>query len=378
MRVITVENKKQMRAFTDLPKKLMRGVAHFVPPMWMDEKSAYTGKNNPILKNSEFVLLLLLGEQGKPIGRCIAYIDFNHNQFYGEKTGFFGAFLCIDDKRAGTMLVSAAEEWLTAKGMERIRGPINPAAEEWGFVFEGYDSDPVYMSPWNPPYYHDFFTQTGYGKVKDLLVYEADMQKGYRLPDRYADFIVRYQKRCPNIQIRRLNLKKIKADAKAIWEISNIALADNWGYVPLELPVMEDMLKKLRLIVDPDAVWIVEDSGRPVGFCLGFPDINIILKAIGGKLLPLGWIKLLGAKKLRDYRLFGLAVHPDWHGKALDALMYINLYQHLKYKNIRMEANYILEDNNHIKNALEKLGMKKIKIYRIYEKTLQSAGAKAN
>jgi RimJ/RimL family protein N-acetyltransferase len=35
-----------------------------------------------------------------------------------------------------------------------------------------------------------------------------------------------------------------------------------------------------------------------------------------------------------------------------------------------MEANYILEDNFRIKNALEKLGMNHIKTYRIYEKNL--------
>jgi hypothetical protein len=35
-----------------------------------------------------------------------------------------------------------------------------------------------------------------------------------------------------------------------------------------------------------------------------------------------------------------------------------------------MEANYILEDNLRIRNALEKLGMQMIKSYRIYEKLL--------
>jgi hypothetical protein len=81
---------------------------------------------------------------------------------------------------------------------------------------------------------------------------------------------------------------------------------------------------------------------------------------------------LLGVKKLRDYRLFGLAVDPAWHKRALDALMYIHLYQNLRPKNIRMEANYILEDNLHIKNALERLGMQRTKTYRIYEKPLTS------
>jgi hypothetical protein len=166
-------------------------------------------------------------------------------------------------------------------------------------------------------------------------------------------------------------MRRIKEDARSIWEISNIALADNWGYVPLELPVMEDMLRKLKLIVDPDAVWMAEYNGKAVGFCLGFPDINMILKRINGRLFPFGWVQMLfGAKKLRDYRLFGLAVHPDWHNKALDALMYIYLNNNLAPKKVRMEANYILEDNYRIKNAIEKLGMRRIKTYRIYEKNL--------
>ncbi len=372
MQVTTVRSRKQMREFVRLPSRLFRGNPCYVPPIWLDEAHAYTGKANPILKNSDFELFLLLDDAGKPVGRTIAYIDHTFNNFYHAKTGFFGAFECIDDADGAALLVRTAEEWLAARGMNAIRGPIHPVAENWGFVFEGYDTPPVYMSPWNPAYYHDFFTSTGYEKVKDLLVYDADMAKGYEIPERYDDFPARFMARYPGISIRRLDIKHIHNDARAIWEISNNSLLDNWGYVPLELPVMEDMLKKLKMIVDPDAVWMVEHEGKPVGFCLGFPDINILLKRINGNLLPFGWARLLfGVKKLRDYRLFGLAVNPEWHRRALDALMYIHLYQNLRPKNIRMEANYILEDNLHIRNALERLGMKKTKTYRIYEKPLQ-------
>ena len=367
--VISVDSKKCMREFVRLPESLLGNYASYVPPIWLDEKNAYKCKSNPILKNSEFELLLLLDENETAIGRCIVYIDKNHNEYYKEKTGFFGAFVCVDNVEAGKMLIGRAEKWLKEKGMDKIRGPINPVAEEWGLVYKGYDSTPVYMSPWNPPFYHDFFRE--YEKIKDLLVYEIDMEKGYKLPDRYIRFSEKFAKRYPNVNIRRLNLNKIKQDAEAIWHLSNISLANNWGYVPLELPVMEDMLRKLRLIVDPDAVWIVEDGEKAIGYCLGFPDINIILKEINGKLLPFGWMKLLlRVKKLRHYRLFGLAVHPDWKGTALDAIMYINLYKHLLPKKVRMEANYILEDNHHIRNSLEKLGMQHIKTYRIYQKQL--------
>lgn len=371
MKAIQVRSKKEMQDFIRLPQMIFKNHPCYVPPIWIDEKRGYNTKNNPILANSDFELLLVLDDENQPVARAVIYVDHKYNEFYQSDIGFFGSFECIDNTMAGHALVQACEKWLKDRGIKTIRGPINPVAENWGFVYEGFNSAPVYMSPWNPPYYHGFFTDFGYEKAKDLFVYEADLMKGYELPKRYDGFYKKYAEHFPGIQIRRLDMRRIKEDARSIWEISNIALADNWGYVPVDLPVMEDMLHKLKLIVDPDAVWMAEYNGKAVGFCLGFPDINILLKRINGRLFPFGWAHILfGVKKLRDYRLFGLAIHPDWQGKALDALMYINLYNNLAAKKVRMEANYILEDNLRIKNALEKLGMKKIKTYRIYEKTL--------
>jgi GNAT superfamily N-acetyltransferase len=371
MKIVPVRDARRMRTSLRLPETLFHDEPCWVPPLWMDEKAGYTAKGNPILANSDFELLTVEDDGGAPLGRVVAYVDRTYNAFYRSKVGFFGSFECADDPRAAGLLLRAAEAWLRERGMTSIRGPINPVAENWGFVFEGYDAPPVYLSPWNPPYYHAFFTGSGYAKAKDLLVYEADVAKGYALPERFDGFLERYLERHPGIRIRRLDLRRIKEDARAIWEISNVALADNWGYVPLELPVMEDMLKKLKMIVDPDAVWMAEHDGKPVGFCLGFPNINEILKKIDGRLFPFGWARLLlGVRKLRGYRLFGLAVHPDWQGKALDALLYIHLHRHLAPKRVRMEANYILEDNFRIRNALEKLEMRRTKVYRIYEKPL--------
>ena len=369
MLIKKVRTRREMRDFVRFPAFLHKDSPYYVPPMWIDERTAYYGRTNPILSNSEFELFLLIDEKGKPIGRTIAYIDLNHNRFYDVEMAFFGAFECIDNLEAGNLLVKAIEDWAREKGMKSVRGPIHPVAENWGFVYDGYDSTPMFMSPWNPSYYHGFFEE--YEKAKDLLVYEIDMRKGYHLPDRYIDFFEKFLIRYPQIKFRRLDMKNIKADAKAILDVSNAALLDNWGYVPLELPVMEDMLKKLKLIVDPDAVWILEADGKAVGYCLGFPDINLIFKKTKGRMLPFGWARLIfGARKLKEYRLFGLAVHPDWHGRGLDSIMYINLYKHLVDKQIMIEANYILEDNLRIKNALEKLGMEYTKTYRIYQKSL--------
>jgi len=109
-----------------------------------------------------------------------------------------------------------------------------------------------------------------------------------------------------------------------------------------------------------------------VACCLGFPDINGLIKKIRGRMFPLGFVTfLLGLKKIRDYRLWGLAVLPEYQGMGLDVLLYTRIYRFIREKRIRLEANYVLEDNLRIRNALEKLGMVRTKTYRVFEKSLQ-------
>jgi RimJ/RimL family protein N-acetyltransferase len=67
---------------------------------------------------------------------------------------------------------------------------------------------------------------------------------------------------------------------------------------------------------------------------------------------------------------------PEWWGRGLDVLLYLQLYRALGPRIRRLEANYILEDNRRIRNALEKLDLKLVKTYRVYEKpvSLRPAG----
>jgi ribosomal protein S18 acetylase RimI-like enzyme len=110
-----------------------------------------------------------------------------------------------------------------------------------------------------------------------------------------------------------------------------------------------------------------------VGYSLGFPDLNQILRRIRGRLFPFGFLTLLTKlRTVRDFRLFGLAVLPKYHGLGLDVLLYVNLYEALAPRGVRLEANYILEDNLRIRNALIKLGLQQTIVYRVYEKPLEN------
>jgi GNAT superfamily N-acetyltransferase len=223
--------------------------------------------------------------------------------------------------------------------------------------------------PYNPAYYNDFLEELGYRKAKDLLAFEGSARQGYRIPERFIRFRDKLRSRRPNINVRPIDMKHLRRDAEALWRISNQAIRNNWGWAPYGLEQLQATFKKLKPIVDPDAIWIVEDAGEPVGFCLGFPDINIILRKIRGRLFPFGFLTLLRMRRhLRDFRLFGLAVLPEYQGRGLDVLLYVSLYEALAPRGIRMEASYILEDNPNMINALKKLGLKQTKTYRVYEK----------
>ncbi|MDX9898528.1 MAG: hypothetical protein RBT62_06390 [Spirochaetia bacterium] len=370
LEIRVVQGKQDLEAFIQLPATLYARNQAWVPPLWVSENQAYSPGHNAILDRSEHVLLLAT-RAGKSVGRIVVYIDPQFNAHFGTRTGFFGSFECEDDANTAAALLEAGEAWLAERGMNRVRGPINPVAECWGFLVDGFDTPAVYMSPYNPPYYDTLMHGAGYEGIKDLLAYEADMSKGHLIPDRFRNFEKILAARRPCVTTRMIDTSKLERDAEHIRRILNAGVDGNWGFVPVGRDEMTAVVHDLKPILDPRAIWFVEDSGVPIGCCLGFPDINVIIKRIHGRLFPTGFLRLLtGARRLRDYRLWGLAVLPEYQNLGLDVLMYLRLSDAFEHRSVRMEANYILEDNLKIRNALEKLGMNVIKRYRVYEKEI--------
>jgi len=92
------------------------------------------------------------------------------------------------------------------------------------------------------------------------------------------------------------------------------------------------------------------------------------IKGLNGRLFPFGWIKVLyGLPRLRQYRMFALGVIPEYHGKAVDSLLYRALYESCYSPDVRMEINYVLEENGPMNNAIIKLGARPLRKYRVYE-----------
>ena len=367
MKIHQVQSKRDMRRFITYPYRFYKDDPMWIAPLRSEQWAQYDPKRNPMLDHCDYALFLLM-EGDQVLGRVSAFVDHLAIEHWKESVGLFGAYECIDNGNASTMLLNAARHWLREKDVCAMRGPWSFASQEWGLVIEGFSPPPVILAPYNPPYYEQHMVDFGLGKIKDLLVYYVDFEEGYDIPQRYLKITDRVQERY-GISVRPVNMDKFEAEVATMVEVINISIADNWGFTPVTEKEARIIAQDLKQLLNPDSVLIAEGpDGEPIGFSIPLPDINVLLRGLNGHLLPFGWLKLLiGLPRLRQYRLWAMGVLPEYHGKGVDALMYRRTYEALAPMRPRIEINYVLEDNVPMNNALHRLGVNDLRRYRIYQ-----------
>ncbi len=314
--------------------------------------------------------LFLLYDHKNIIGRIAVYIDKAANKWQNEKIGSFGHYECIDNDQAATLLLNKAQQWLKNRGMQALRGPWNFVSQDMGFITEGFDLPPVIMSSYNPPYYNEQMKKTGFRKAKDLLVYNADTSAGYTIPQRFIDYTDKITQRY-GIKVRQINMKNLTEDAHIIVRLTNESLKNNWGYYPIPDSEAESIAADLKMIIHPEAVLIAEVDDKPIGYIITLPDVNVLLKPLRGRLFPLGIFKLLlGIKKIKRYRIWAMGILEPYQKKGVSILLFRRLNEAIAHKGIYVEANWVLEDNTLMNNAMKRLEFNLVKRYRIYHKDL--------
>ena len=370
MEILPVNTQRDLKEFIDFPYHFYRDDPNWVPPLRMELKKQFNPKTNPLLDHCDHQLFLLT-RGDEVLGRIAAFIDHLAVDFWKEKIGLFGYYECIPEEGASHALLDAAVDWLKERGMTAIRGPWTFVTQEWGLVVEGFTLPPCIMAPHNPPYYDEQLKSFGLKKVKDLLCYYVSGEEGYQIPERILTLTDRVAKRY-GVTVRPVNMKEYDQEVEMFLELSNASIIDNWGYSPVTEAEADALAEDLKQVIQPKGVLFAEDAnGRPVGFAIALPDINILLKGLNGRLFPFGWLKLLfGIQRLRNYRMFALGVIPEYHGLGIDSLIYRYLYESLYTPDIWVEINYVLEDNYPMNNAIRKLLAKPLRRYRIYQKPL--------
>ena len=364
----------ELSRFFDVADAIYASDPLFVAPIRSDVAKVFQDEN-PFFRHGE-MQLFMAQRSGRDVGRIAAILDRNHNEFHGEKAAFFGFFESVNDPQVAANLLHAAALWARERKMTVLRGPTNPTLnDEAGLLVDGFDSAPVLMMTYNPPYYATLIEEQGFRKAKDLLAYWFPLEeKPLERLNRVAE---RFRKRSPEIRVRNVTKKSLERDLAGIREVYNEAWEKNWGFVPMTPEEMDFMAARLKPLLVPELLWMAEaprpEGGvQPMAFMLMLPDYNVAIAPTRGRLLPYGWLKfLLAQRRIRTVRVVTLGVKGPWRQSGVQSIMMADSLRFLLGKGYTgAEVSWLLEDNELVIGAVRLWGGKLYKTYRIYEKAL--------
>lgn len=359
---------QQPARFLDLQRAFYRGDPNYVPPMTFAERWQVDRRRNPFFDHAEAEFLVAWRDQ-RPVGRISAVRDRFHDDFHGDRVGFFGHFEAADEEAAHRLLDVAAD-WLRLRGARSLRGPVDLSTNyRCGLLIDGKPGPPVLMMPYNPKHYADWLQSYGLRGAKDLLALTV-RQDDLDLP-RLRRVSERLLTRNP-VSIRKLRLRDFRAEVQLLWELYNQIWEKNWGFVPMSEDEFQRQAKDFRRIAVSEISYVAELDGKAVGFIIGLPDVNIPTRACNGRLLPLGWLRFLRSlRQVRSIRVLTLGVLPGHRNSGLEMLLMNAVIQNgMASGYSRCEASWILEDNENMLGPLKTLGFRPYRRYRIFEKNL--------
>jgi hypothetical protein len=371
--ITPVQSVQDREAFIRFPYTLYAGDPNWVPPLEMERRDFLDPKKNPWFEFGS-VELFLARREGKVVGRIAAVNDPHWNDYYKTKLGFFGMFESIDDVGVARGLFDAAASWVKAQGFAEMMGPFNFSTNyECAVLVEGFEAPPAVMMTYNPRYYDALYTACGFAKAKDLWAF--DLSSSVPPPEKVVRVAEKIRQR-EGLVVRPIRMDDFANEVRRVKEIYNAAWEDNWGFVPMTDHEFDHIAKEMKAIIRPELVLIAEVKGDPVAFSMTLPDANYALKAAGGRLtkwgLPIGLIKLLlASRRIRRLRLITLGIKEGFRKRGIDAVLYLDTISTAKRLGYSGgEISWTLEDNHLVNRAIEMMGGKKTKTYRIYQRAV--------
>jgi GNAT superfamily N-acetyltransferase len=368
-----VSGRRELTRFIKLPFRLHRGTP-WVPPLISERRRFLDRSKNPFFEHAEGEYFLAWRD-GEPVGRITAQIDRRWDSYQGGNDGQFGFIEAEDDPEVFAALLDAVESWVRERGRERLLGPMDfTTNDECGLLIEGYDLRPMILEPWHPPYYRERLEGHGYGKAIDLLIWWLSLGE-LKQGDRFADAIHEVADKVESehgITVRNMRKRDLEDEIGRFMEVYNAAWEKNWGFVPITDEEVAFEAKALKPILDERWAFIAERDGEVLGAALTLPDINQVTLKMNGRLLPLGWLKfLLGKRKIDRVRVFALGVKPEYQHTGIAARFYVRHIETAAETGAPAgDQGWILETNEPMNRAMEGMGGRIVKRYRLYEKSL--------
>jgi hypothetical protein len=373
--VVAVTSPAHKSAFLQLPKSIYASDPNWISPLDIERRIHFDQRKNPFFHHAEGQFFLAL-QGSQPVGRISAHVDHLHLERYDDATGQFGFLEAIDRQEVFAALFSRAENWLKERGLRRVQGPFSFSInDESGLLVEGFEHPPAIMMNHARPYYGDRVAAEGYVKAKDLIAYRY--YSNTPIAPAFRSLLDK-NRASGKLAVRPFSKRHFARDLAIIIDIFNDAWSSNWNFVPMTPAEIQNLGNVLRFLIKGEHIAIASYENEPAAMIVTLPDINRMCRDLGGRLLPLGWAKLLWRLNFTTHEAFRvplLGVRKKFRSSAVSSMLAVAVMDairafHVGRGTLPGELSWILEDNLPTRRLLEAIGGKHYKTYRIYEKSI--------
>ena len=368
-----VASRRDLKEFIELPYRLHSTSGVWVPPLRLERRLFLNRRVNAFFSHGD-AQLFLARRGGRVVGRISAQYDDAFNAHHGNRWGMFGFLELEDDAEILPPLLAAAEDWLRSNGRDRMIGPMDfTMNDESGVMIEGFERVPLIKQPWHPRYYQARSEEAGLTKAMDLLMWElviADREHMLPIIFKLAGEVEPRH----GIKLRKMSRRSLRADMDRFADVYNSAWSENWGFSPYSKKDLDAYAQEMQLVFDQHWFMVAETpEGETAAVAITVPDVNQVLAKMNGRLLPLGWWHFLRKSHTIDrVRVGFLGVKPEYQHTGIAAKMYV---EHFDMANATPqkwgEMGWILETNTNMNRAMEAMGGRVVRRYRVYEREVR-------
>jgi len=365
-----VESRRDLKEFIELPYRLHSTSGVWVPPLRLERRLFLNRRLNAFFSHGD-AQLFLARRDSRVVGRLSAHYDDAFNAFHANRWGMFGFLELEDDPDVLPLLLAAAERWLHSRGRDHMIGPMDfTMNDESGVMIEGFERAPLIKQPWHPPYYRRRVEEAGLSKAMDLLMWELQISDRERMLPIIFKLAGEVEPR-HGIRLRKMSRRSLRRDMDRFAEVYNSAWSENWGFSPYSKRDLDAYTAELQLVFDPHWFMVAETAeGETAAIAITVPDVNQVLARMNGRLLPLGWWHFARRRRTMDrVRVGFLGVKPEFQHTGVAAKLYVEHFDMASATPQKWgEMGWILETNTNMNRAMEAMGGRIVRRYRVYER----------
>jgi len=327
MQIIEVTDRKTVKEFHKVPHLIYRGDPNWACPLEPMVESVFNRTKNPSFKNGDATRWVLKEENGRLIGRIAAFYNLDKTAVYDQPTGGCGFFECINDSKAAAIMFDTARDWLAARGMEAMDGPVNFGENyiNWGLLVEGFMPQGFGM-PYNPPYYLKLFEEYGFRIFFKQFSYHLDTTLP-ELPERFWK-VAEWVSQKPQFRFCHFSWKEKDKFIDDFARVYDDAWRFHEHFRPIDKDELRDFLVSSKLMLEEKFIWFAYHQDEPIAIFVMIPDMNQILAKLNGKLNFWNLIRIIWYKKRKTItrtRGIIIGISPRFQRSGIEAAIFYNL-----------------------------------------------------